>query len=120
VLVAAHLGSHVWGGAERAVAMLLRGLAGRGHRVILYCNDAAVAAQARELGVPTTLQPLGGDVAVHDAVRFARALRRDRPDALIVGTFKKMWLAALAARLAGVRRVIARIGLESDTPRNVG
>ena len=98
--------------------MLLRGLEGRGHRVILYCNDAAVAAQARALGVPTTLQPLGGDVAVHDAVRFARTLRRDRPDALIVGTFKKMWLAALAARLAGVRRVIARIGLESDTPRN--
>jgi glycosyltransferase involved in cell wall biosynthesis len=86
--------------------------------VILYCNDAAVAEQARALGVPVALEPLGGDVAVHDAVRFARALGRDRPDALIVGTFKKMWLAALAARLAGVRRVIARIGLESDTPRN--
>jgi glycosyltransferase involved in cell wall biosynthesis len=118
VHVAAHLGSHLWGGAERAVTLLLRGLAGRGHRVTLYCNDPLVADGARALGVPTVLEPLGGDVAVHHAIRFARTLRRDRPDALIVGTFKKLWLAALAARIAGVPRVVARIGLETDTPRN--
>ncbi|HET6764192.1 MAG TPA: glycosyltransferase, partial [Longimicrobiaceae bacterium] len=45
-------------------------------------------------------------------------LRRERPDALIVGTFKKAWLAALAARLAGVPRVLLRVGLETDTPRS--
>jgi len=118
VVIAAHLGSRAWGGAQRAVTLLLCGLAGRGHRVILYCNDARVAAGARALGIDAELEPLGGDVAVHHALRFARALRRERPDALIVGTFKKMWLAALAARVAGVPRVIARIGLETDVPRN--
>lgn len=118
MVIAAHLGSRLWGGAERAVTLLLRGLAGRGHRVLLYCNDERVVEGARTLGVDAVLEPLGGDVAVHHALRFARALRRDRPDALIVGTFKKMWLAALAARLAGLPRVVARIGLETDTPRN--
>lgn len=116
--IAAHLGSHLWGGAERAVTLLLSGLAERGHRVTLYCNDPRVATPAAALGVPAVLEPLGGDIAVHHALRFARALRRDRPDALIVGTFKKLWLAALAARLARVPRVVARIGLETDTPRN--
>ncbi len=32
-------------------------------------------------------------------------------------TFRKLWLGGLAGRLAGVR-VVARVGLETDTPRN--
>jgi glycosyltransferase involved in cell wall biosynthesis len=115
--VAAHNGAHVWGGAERGVAWILAGLQERGHRVRLFCNDRLVAEGARALGVPAEILPLGGDVAVHHAVRFAWALRRDPPDALIVGTFRKLWLAAFAGRLAGVR-TIARIGLETDTPRS--
>ncbi|HJU88580.1 MAG TPA: glycosyltransferase [Gemmatimonadaceae bacterium] len=119
MFVAAHLAAHVWGGAERAVTLLLRGLQSRGARVHLYCNDRKVADRAGALGVPTSIAALGGDVAVHDAIRFSYVLRRDKPDALIVGTFKKMWLAALAARLAGVPHTVARIGLQTDTPRNV-
>jgi glycosyltransferase involved in cell wall biosynthesis len=115
--VAAHNGAHVWGGAERGVAWILAGLQERGHRVCLFCNDSVVAEGADALGVPTEILPLGGDVAVHHALRFARVLRRDPPDALIVGTFRKLWLAAFAGRLAGVR-TIARIGLETDIPRN--
>ncbi len=115
--VAAHNGAHVWGGAERGVAWILAGLQERGHRVSLFCNDSVVAEGAGTLGVPAEILPLGGDVAVHHALRFARVLRRDPPDALIVGTFRKLWLAALAGRLAGVR-TIARIGLETDIPRS--
>lgn len=118
MFVAAHLAAHIWGGAERAVTLLLRGLQSRGARVHLYCNDPRVSERARALGVPTSIEVLGGDIAVHDAIRFSYTLRRDRPDVLIVGTFKKMWLASLAARLGGVARVIARIGLQTDTPRN--
>lgn len=116
--VVAHNGAHVWGGAERATARLLAGLQARGHRVRLFCNDALVAERAAALGVATERLPLGGDVALPDALRFARRLRRERPDALLVGTFKKLWLAALAARLARVPRVVARVGLETDTPRS--
>ncbi len=113
-----HNGSRTWGGAERATTLLLAGLQGRGHRVLLLCNDARVAKRAgEEAGVPAERLALGGDAALHHAVHLAARLRRLRPDALLVGTFKKVWLAALGARLAGVRPVVARIGLETDTPR---
>lgn len=116
--VVAHNGARVWGGAERATALVLMGLQARGHRVLLLCGDETVRARAAEMGVPAEMLPLGGDVAVHHALRLALRLRRDRPHALIVGTFKKMWLAGLGARLAGVRRVVARVGLETDVPRS--
>lgn len=117
MFIAAHNGARIWGGAERATVALLAGLRDRGHRVVLYCNDPLVRDNADRRGVPALLRPLGGDVALHDAFALARTLRADRPDVLIVGTFKKLWLAALAARIAGVR-VIARIGLETDVPRS--
>ena len=72
-----------------------------------------------EFGLETRQLHLGGDVALHHAFRFARALRSFDPDALIVGTFRKLLLAALGGRMAGVPRIVARIGLSTDTPRNL-
>ncbi|HEX2091280.1 MAG TPA: glycosyltransferase [Longimicrobiaceae bacterium] len=117
MFVVAHNGARIWGGAERATSLLLAGLQARGHRVLLLCNDPRVARRAEEMGIPTEVLELGGDAALHHALRLAARLRRLHPDALIIGTFKKVWLASLGARLAGVRRVVARIGLETDTPR---
>lgn len=118
MFIAAHNGARIWGGAERATVLLLTGLQQRGHRVKLYYNDPVVMEQEGRVGIPAERQPLGGDVAVPHALRFARVLRREHPDVLLVGTFKKLWLAALAGRLAGVPRIVARIGLETDTPRS--
>ncbi|HEX5872621.1 MAG TPA: glycosyltransferase family 4 protein, partial [Longimicrobium sp.] len=118
MFIVAHNGARVWGGAERAVALLLAGLQQRGHRVMLLCNDGVVARPARALGLDAQILPLGGDVAVHHAVRLAARLRRLQPDVLLVGMFKKVWLAGLAGRMAGVPRIVARVGLQSDVPRN--
>ncbi len=118
MFIVAHNGAPIWGGAERATALLLAGLRERGHRVLLLCNEAEVARRAGELGVPTEIARLGGDAALHHAVAMGRRLRALRPDAFIVGTFRKLFLASLAARVGGVRRVVARVGLESDTPRS--
>jgi len=117
MFVAAHNGARIWGGAERATALLLAGLQARGHRVLLLCNDELVARRAGEMGVPTRIVPLGGDGAIHHALRLAAMLREMRPDAFIVGTFRKLFLAALGARLARVPRIVVRVGLETDTPR---
>src|SRR3546814_748689 len=112
--IAAHNGARIWGGAERATTRLLSGLQERGHRVRLFCNRALVAERAAAMGVPTELRPIGGDVALPHALRFAARLRRDPPDSLIIGTYKKLFLASLGAHLAGVQRVVARVGLETD------
>jgi glycosyltransferase involved in cell wall biosynthesis len=118
MFVVAHNGARIWGGAERATALLLTGLQARGHRVLLLCNDDLVAGRAGELGVPTRIVPLGGDGMIPHALRLAAVLRRLRPDAFIIGTFRKLFLAALGAWLARVPRVVARVGLETDTPRS--
>jgi len=117
--VAAHNGATIWGGAERATTLLLRGLKDRGHEVILLCNDELVAKQAAARGVPTRMCRIGGDILLHDSFRLASALRSFRADAFIVGTYKKLFLATLGARMAGVPRIVARVGLESDTPRSL-
>lgn len=114
----AHNGAPVWGGAEIALARIVAGLGRRGHDVLLHCNDSEVARRAEALGAPTRMTHLGGDIALHQAARFALRLRRRSPDALLLGTFRKLWLGALAGRIADVPRVVARIGLETDTPRN--
>lgn len=116
--IIAHNGSPEWGGGEIALVDLLLGLASRGHRITLLCNRGLVAEAAQARGVETRLLRLDGDLAVHDALRLGLVLRRERPDAFVVGTFRKLWLAALGARMAKVPKLVVRIGLSSDTPRN--
>jgi len=114
--IACHNGARIWGGQERATVRLLAGLRDRGHEVVLLCNSDVVIEQALERGVPARRCVIGGDAMVPHAFMLARVLRRIRPDVFMVGTYKKLFLAALGARMAGVPRVVVRIGLESDTP----
>jgi glycosyltransferase involved in cell wall biosynthesis len=83
---------------------------------VLFCRDEVIAELVREAGVPAEVGRLGGHASLHHARRFADQLRRQRPDALLLGTFKKTWLGAMAGRRAGVPRVVARIGLATDLP----
>lgn len=116
--IVAHNGATIWGGAEIATVKLLSGLAARGHDVTLLCNSPLVREEARNRGVDAEVMVIGGDLALHDALKLRNRLVGLAPDAFIVATYKKLFLAALGARMAGVERVIARIGLESDTPRS--
>ncbi len=116
--VAAHNGAVIWGGAERATVTLLRGLMDRGHDVVLLCNNDMVALKAAEAGVPTRICVLGGDLSLVNAFQLASFLRAFRPDVFIVGTYRKLFLAGLGARMARVPRIVARVGLETDTPKS--
>jgi glycosyltransferase involved in cell wall biosynthesis len=115
--IVAHNAASALGGGETGTARLLAGLGARGHRVEMLCRDAAMAARIAAYGVPTSVLRIRGDVVATDAVRFALALRRRRPDAVILTTFKRLLLAGLGARMAGVPHVVQRIVLSSDTPR---
>ncbi len=115
--IAAHNGSRVFGGGEKWVLLLLRELARRGHEVHLFVRDEGMVRRARAFDVPASVGRLGGQVMVHEVLPFARRLRALRPDVLLLSTFKKVWLAGMAARIAGVPRVVSRVGLDSDLPR---
>lgn len=112
----AHNGARIFGGAERYLVRLLAQLQSRGHRVAFLCRDERIAEQARAFDVPVEVAHLGGHASVHHAARFAARLRRYRPDALLLGTFKKTWLGGLGGRMARVPRIVARIGLSTDLP----
>ena len=114
--IIAHSGASEWGGAEIALTDLLLGLEGRGHDVSLFVNRTEVLEGARGRGITSRRVPLGGDVAPLDAVLLSRTLRAERPDVLLAGTFKRLRLAAWAARMAGVPRVVARVGMVPDLP----
>lgn len=116
--IAAHISASEWGGAERRSLVLLSGLAARGHTVRVFCTSPRIADRARERGLDALVSPLRGDIALHHAVTLAAHLRSFRPDVLILVTFRRLLPGALAARLAGVPRVVARIGLASDVARS--
>lgn len=114
--IIAHNGSAILGGGEISTARLLAGMQDRGHRVLMLFRDRTIADRAAEFGIPVDVQLIGGDVMVQDAVRFGLRMKAERPDALILTTFKKIFLAGSGARMAQVPRVVQRIVLAGDTP----
>ncbi|HEV7586964.1 MAG TPA: glycosyltransferase [Longimicrobium sp.] len=114
--VIAHNGSPIFGGGELGTVLLLAGLQGRGHRVLMLCLEREIAARVESYGVPAGVQRVGGEAVLTDALRLGARLRRERPDAVILTTFRKVLLSGLGARLGGVRPVVQRIVLEGDTP----
>jgi len=116
VFVLAHNSSGVLGGGEIGTVLLLEGLQRRGHRVLLLCRTPEIARRAATYGIPTGVQPIAGDAMLPHALRFGARLRRERPDALILTTFKRVVLAGLGARLARAPFVVQRIVLQGDSP----
>lgn len=116
--IAAHISAAEWGGAERRSLALLDGLTACGHDVTVYCSTQRILEKAHEHGLHAVLRPLSGDIMIGHALAFAGHLRRMRPDVLLLITFRRLWLGALAGRLARVPRIICRVGLASDVARN--
>ncbi|HST61131.1 MAG TPA: glycosyltransferase, partial [Longimicrobium sp.] len=116
MFILAHNASGILGGGEIGTALLLAGLQGRGHRVLMLCRDAEIARRVAAYGIPTGVQRVGGDAMLPDAFRLAARIRREGPDAVLLTTFKKVVLAGLGARMAGAPFVVQRIVLQGDTP----
>ncbi|MGD8497095.1 MAG: glycosyltransferase family 4 protein [Gemmatimonadales bacterium] len=114
--IVAQNGSRIFGGGEHYVVGLLARLQARGHRVLFLCRDEYVRSEAERRGVEARVFHVGGHLALHDGVRLARFLEREAPDALFLTSFNKTFVAALAGRMAGMPRIIARFGLSSDIP----
>jgi glycosyltransferase involved in cell wall biosynthesis len=98
-------------GSERQLILVLPELVRRGHEVVVSCRrGAGLEGELRRLGIPTTSARPGGDADPWNAARFYRWLRRERPDALLLTSWKRSPLAAALAKRAGVPRVVFRFG----------
>lgn len=109
--------SRVWGGNEKWVAMLAGGLLENGHTVVVSCRrGGAVQPRLERRGIPTCAIRPGLRADVVRGVRFAMWLRRERPDALVLTSWSGIAWGARAARLAGVPRVVVRLGIVRTLP----
>jgi len=116
MFILAHNSANTFGGGEIGTVLLLAGLQRRGHRVLMLFRDEQNAARAAAYGIPTGVQRIRGDAMLPDAVRLAARLRAERPDAVVLTTFKKVFLSGLGARVAGAPFIVQRIVLQGDTP----
>ncbi|HEU0012386.1 MAG TPA: glycosyltransferase family 4 protein [Longimicrobium sp.] len=116
MFILAHNNARIFGGGELGTVRLLEGLQARGHRVLMLFRDEKNAARAAEYGIPTGVHRIGGDAMLPHAVRFSRRLRRERPDAVILTTFRRVFLAGMGAWRSGVPFVVQRIVLQGNVP----
>ncbi len=107
-----HNAARVWGGNEKWLLTLARGLAARGHDVVVSCRRGGeVARRTEAAGIRVSHVRPGAGADVVRGVRFARWLRRERPDAVLLTSWRGGAWGAWAARRAGVARVVVRLGI---------
>lgn len=98
----AHVDSETtWRGGQAQVLGLLRGLAARGHQVVLFCPDGPLAEKARSTGLRVLSFRARSDADLRSAVRLARDLAAERPDIVHLHSGRAHAVGAPAARWAG-------------------
>lgn len=109
--LALHLEGRTVRGGERQALLIVGGLVGRGHDVIVSCRArGSVRAALEGAGARTTGVRPGGDADIFNALRFSWWLRQERPDAILLTSWKRAPVAGWAARRGGVPRIAMRMG----------
>jgi glycosyltransferase involved in cell wall biosynthesis len=106
-----------WRGGQNQVFLTAKGMAARGHDVILGCRTRGpLESRARAEGLDVRPIPFRGDLWPPAIGALARVLRRDRPDVLLLHDPHAVSAGLVASRLAGrpalvaVRRVDFALG----------
>lgn len=109
--LALHLEGRAIRGGERQAVLIAAGLVRRGHEVVASCRaEGAVRAALEAAGARTTGVRPRGDVDIFNALRFSWWLRQERPDAILLTSWKRVPVAGWAARRGGVPRIAMRMG----------
>lgn len=112
-----HVDGETVRGNERQALRIARGLAARGHHVAVSCKaDSPVRALFAAEGIAMTGVRPRGNADAWNALRFAAWLRRERADAVLLTSWKRVGIAAAAARAAGVPRIVLRLGETHPVP----
>jgi len=94
------------GGAEQQLRLLVRQLPVRSE-VVTLVNDGAVADGLREDGVPVTLLGMAGNRDLSAVPRLTSLIRAGGYDVVHTHLYRACVYGRIAARLAGVRTVVA-------------
>lgn len=106
-----HLEARGMSGNEVQSLVVAEGLRRRGHRVIVACRrGSGVDRRAAEMGLPRRYEGPRGDADLPGALRLAWMLRRERVDRVLLTSWKRAFTQGWAARRAGVRGVVLRVG----------
>ncbi|HEX6574849.1 MAG TPA: glycosyltransferase [Gemmatimonadaceae bacterium] len=108
--------ARVWGGNEKSLATLARGLSERGHEVVVSCAKGTVSERLRGMGIRITHFRPRGLVDFVSGASFAVWLKAERPDAVLLTSWSAIPWGALAAAMAGIDRVIVRQGIVRTVP----
>lgn len=108
--------SRVWGGNEKWLATLAAGLIDRGHDVVVSCASGPVQHELITRRIPTSPFRPRGAIDFVSGLTFAAWLARNRPDVLLLTSWRPTAWAAAAARMAGVKRIAVRLGIVRDFP----
>lgn len=103
----------MFAGGEVWMLRALRALQQRGHQVWLGCRSyAELADRAAEAGIPVKLIRFRSDFDPICILQLARFMRRNRIEVVLTNMDKELRNGGIAAKLAGVRAVIPRRGID--------
>jgi len=92
-----------WGGGEKWTIEVARGLADRGHSVIIYARfGSLLVSRARAIGLPVIEVELGADYSPTTIIRLRRLLKQFDPDSLVVHFNKDVRTGGVAAHSLGI------------------
>jgi len=97
-----------WRGGQNQVWLTARGMAARGHDVVVACQaGGALADRARAAGLAVREMRFRGDLSPAAVMAMAAALRQTRPDVVQLHDPHAVSAGLLARRLAGGRALVA-------------
>lgn len=119
--VALHADGRTIRGNENQLLLIVRGLVARGHEVhAAVVPETPVATAFQNAGAIISGARPRGDAELVSAARFVRWLRRVKPDAVLLTSWKRAALSAALARAARAPRIVLRVGGEHHSRRGTG
>jgi glycosyltransferase involved in cell wall biosynthesis len=108
--------ARVWGGNEKMLATVATGLMRRGHDVVVSCAAGVVSNRLKEMGVRVSHFRPRGAIDPISGLSFAGWLALQRPDALLVTSWRLISWGAMSAMAAGARKIVLRQGIVRSAP----